>query len=225
MNSRRILVVTAHPDDEILGMGGTIAKHALREHSEVVVLCLTDGSSSQYPGDVDIMRLKQAEAVKASKVLGVSRYIQKDLPDMRLDTVPHVTINGIVEDAVADLEPDTVYVVHPDLNMDHCAVFRSVMVVTRPRAGSPVTRVLSYGPTSSVEWTAPFESSFHPNWFVDITETLELKIAAFECYTTETRPWPHPRSTQAIRAYAESYGASTGFGYAEPFVLVRNLYT
>ena len=225
MSRCRVLVVAAHPDDEILGMGGTIAKHALREHSEVVVLCLTDGSSSQYPGDVDMMRLKQTEAVRASSVLGVSTYIQNDLPDMKLDGVPHVIINGIVEDVVADIEPDTVYVVHPDLNLDHCAVFRSVMVVTRPRTGCSVKRVLSYGPTSSVEWTPPFESSFHPNWFSDITETLELKVAAFECYTTETRPWPHPRSTRAIRAYAESYGASAGFEYAEPFVLIRNLST
>ncbi len=223
MNGSRVLVVAAHPDDEILGMGGTIAKHALREHSEVVILCLTDGSSSQYPNDVDIMQLKQTEAVEASSLLGVSRYIQKNLPDMKLDGVPHVVINGIVGDVVADIAPDTVYVVHPDLNLDHRAVFRSVMVATRPRAGSSVKRVLSYGPTSSVEWTPPFESSFHPNWFSNITETFDLKIAAFECYTTETRPWPHPRSTRAIRAYAESYGASTGFDYAEPFVLIRNL--
>ena len=163
--------------------------------------------------------------MSASRVLGVSQYIQKDLPDMKLDGVPHVTINRIVEDAVANIEPDTVYVVHPDLNIDHCAVFRSVMVATRPRAGSPVKRVLSYGPISSVEWVPPFESSFHPNWFSNITETLELKVAAFECYTTETRPWPHPRSARAIRSYAEAYGASTGFEYAEPFVLIRNLST
>jgi LmbE family N-acetylglucosaminyl deacetylase len=206
-------------------MGGTIAKHARFGHSEVVVLCLTDGSSTQYPGDDDIRRLKQAEAVEAGSVLGVSRYIQKDLPDMKLDGIAHVTINQIVQDAVSDLTPDTVYVVHPDLNMDHCAVFRSVMVATRPRRGTSVKRVLSYGPISSVEWTAPFESSFRPNWFSDITATLELKLAAFECYTTETRPWPHPRSARAIRAYAEAYGASTGCEYAEPFVLIRNLCT
>ncbi|MFF5784661.1 PIG-L deacetylase family protein [Streptomyces sp. NPDC012693] len=222
--TERILVVAAHPDDEVLGMGGTIAKHALHEGAQVTVLCVTDGSSSQYPGDRTVLELKHEEARRAAKLLGVHEYLQRDLPDMRLDAVPHVEINAVVEQAVRDVEPHTVYTVHPDVNMDHRAVFRSVMVATRPRTDSPVRRVLSYAPISSVEWTPPFEATFTPTWFSDITDTLDAKVAAFECYETETRPWPHPRSSRAIRAHAAACGSGVGRDAAEPFVLVRMLH-
>jgi LmbE family N-acetylglucosaminyl deacetylase len=142
---------------------------------------------------------------------------------MRLDSVPHVEVNRQVENVVTELGPSTVYTVHPDVNMDHQAVFRSVMVATRPRTGSPVRRVLTYAPTSSVEWTPYFEASFKPTWFTDITQTLENKILAFDCFETETRPWPHPRSSRALRATAEVCGAGVGWPAAEPFALIRNL--
>ena len=223
MSSRRILVVAAHPDDEILGMGGTIAKHALHEGAEVAVLWVADAGSTQYPGDSEILERKAREADEAAKTLGVVHTIRPELPNMRLDSVAHVEVNRVVEDAVSDFEPDTVYTVHPDVNLDHRAVFQSVMVATRPRAGSPVRRVLSYATTSGIEWTPPIESSFSPNWFSNITNTVEDKVTAFACYTTETRPWPHPRSSRAIRANAESWGTWVGWECAEPFVLMRQL--
>ncbi|MFG1988069.1 PIG-L deacetylase family protein [Streptomyces albidoflavus] len=220
----RILVVAAHPDDDVLGMGGTVAKHALVEGAEVSVLCVTDGSSSQYPGDRKIMELKWQEAQRAAKLLGVRDYLQKELPDMRLDSVPHVEINRVVEEAVDAIGPDTVYTIHPDVNLDHQAVFRSVMVATRPRTGGPVRRVLSYAPMSSVEWTPPFEATFRPTWFSDVSETLDAKVAAFACFETETRAWPHPRSSGSIRAHAAACGSGIGREAAEPFVLVRNIH-
>lgn len=223
MTTTRILVVAAHPDDEILGMGGTIAKHTQYDQAEVRILCLTDGSSTQYPGDTDKLHQKKDEAIKAADMLGVSRYIHKDLPDMRLDQVPHVEINQVVETVIDELKPHTVYVVHPDLNLDHQAVFRSVVVATRPRPGSPVARVLTYGALSSVEWTPPFEASFRPNWYSDITETINYKLEAFACYSTEERDWPHPRSARAIRAHAQACGTTVGVEFAEPFMLVRNV--
>jgi LmbE family N-acetylglucosaminyl deacetylase len=222
--AEQILVITAHPDDEVLGMGGTIAKHALHEGATVTVLCVTDGSSSQYPGDRAVLEIKQAEAKRSAKLLGVHEYRQHNLPDMRLDTTPHVDINAVIEEAVTELAPETVYTVHPDVNMDHQAVFRSVMVATRPRTGGPVRRVLSYAPISSVEWTPPFEATFTPTWFSDITTTLQTKVAAFECYETETRPWPHPRSSKAIRAHAAACGSGIGRDAAEPFVLIRQIH-
>ncbi|GII92839.1 PIG-L deacetylase family protein [Sinosporangium siamense] len=222
MSSRRILVVAAHPDDEILGMGGTIAKHALHEGAEVTVLWVSEGSSAQYPGDHQIAERKFAEAEAAAKLLGVSRCIQSGLPDMRLDTLPHIEVNKPIESAVREIRPDTVYTVHPDVNVDHRTVFRSVMVATRPYSTS-VRRILTYATTSGVEWTPPFESSFAPTWFSNISSTIDAKVAAFDCYTTETRPWPHPRSARAIRATAESWGTWAGWECAEPFVLVREL--
>jgi len=220
--SDRILVFAAHPDDEVLGMGGTIAVHADRG-DRVRIVCVTDGSSTQYPGDAELRAQKEEEARAAAAELGVSDYVHLDLPDMRLDTVPHVEINRVVEEHVRDFAPTCVYTAQPDVNLDHRALFDSVVVATRPLPEQPVRRLLTYAPTSSTEWTPARLNWFVPNWFVDVTTTLERKLSAFARYETERRPYPHPRSERAIRAAAEFYGASCGCEYAEPFVLVRSL--
>ncbi|HWM14653.1 MAG TPA: PIG-L deacetylase family protein [Gaiellaceae bacterium] len=220
---RRVLVVAAHPDDEVLGMGGTIALHAAIRGDEVRILCVTDGSSTQYPGDEARRSQKNDEALRAATALGVTDYVHLDYPDMRLDTIAHADLNGVIEEQVAGFRPGLVYTVHPDVNRDHRAIFDSVSVATRPTPGQSVRRLLTYGPTSSVEWTPAGVSWFVPNWFVDIGETLERKLEAFACYETEQRPAPHPRNERGIRAHAEFYGASVGCLYAEPFVLIRSL--
>jgi len=218
----RVLIVAAHPDDEVLGMGGTIALHV--DRGDVVrIVCVTDGSSTQYPGDAATREQKEQEARSAAAELGVEDYVHLDLPDMRLDTVPHVEVNAGVEAQIRDFLPDTLYTVQPDVNRDHRALFDSVAVATRPTPGQPVRRLLTYAPTSSTEWTPAPVSWFLPNWFVDVSTTIERKLAAFEHYATERREYPHPRSARAIRATAEHYGASCGAEYAEPFVLVRGL--
>jgi N-acetylglucosamine malate deacetylase 1 len=218
----RVLVFAAHPDDEVLGMGGTLAVHSDRG-DEVRVVVVTDGSSTQYPGDTELRARKEAEAVRAAAELGVADYVHLDLPDMRLDTLPHVEVNGVVEQHVREVGPEVVYTVQPDVNRDHRVLFDSVAVATRPTPEQAVRRVLTYAPTSSTEWTPAAASWFLPNWFVDIGGALERKLAAFAHYETERRDYPHPRSERAIRAAAEFYGASCGCEYAEPFVLVRGL--
>ena len=218
----RVLVIAAHPDDEVLGMGGTIAVHT-RQGDDVRVLVVTDGSSTQYPGDVDIRARKEQEALRAAKELGVDDYVHLDLPDMRLDTLEHIEVNKVVEEHIRDFGPQVVYTVQPDVNQDHRVLFDSVAVATRPTPGHPVRRLLTYAPTSSTEWTPAAVNWFVPNWYVDVTETLERKVAAFAQYETERREYPHPRSERAIRATAEFHGTSCGFEYAEPFVLIRGL--
>jgi LmbE family N-acetylglucosaminyl deacetylase len=218
----RILVLAAHPDDEILGMGGTIARHT-DAGDEVRIVVVTDGSSTQYPGDTEIRERKEGEALRAAAELGVTDYVHLDLPDMRLDTLPHVDVNGVVEEQIGKLSPDAVYTPHPDVNRDHRVLFDSVAVATRPTPGQSVRRVLTYAPTSSTEWTPSALNWFVPNWFVDISGALERKLDAFAHYETETREYPHPRSARAVRAAAEFYGASCGCEHAEPFVLVRSL--
>jgi N-acetylglucosamine malate deacetylase 1 len=218
----RVIVFAAHPDDDVLGMGGTIALHADRG-DEVRIVCVTDGSSTQYPGDEARREQKNREAVAAAAALGVADYVHLDLPDMRLDTIPHVDLNRVVEDHVRDFAPEVVYTAHPDVNRDHRALFDSVAVATRPVPGQPVRRVLTYAPTSSTEWTPAATNWFVPNWFVDITATIGRKLEAFACFTTEQRPYPHPRSERAIGATASFFGATVGAEYAEPFVLVRGL--
>ncbi len=217
-----VLVFAAHPDDEVLGMGGTIALHADRGDA-VTVVCLTDGSSAQYAGDDATRAQSSDEAQAAAKVLGVAEYVHLDLPDMRLDTLPHVEVNRVVEEHVGDFAPQVVYTPHPDVNRDHRVLFDSVAVATRPTPGQHVRRVLTYAPTSSTEWTPAPLNWFVPNWFVDVSGTIERKVAAFAHYATERRDYPHPRSERAIRAAAEFYGSSCGCDAAEPFGLVRGL--
>jgi N-acetylglucosamine malate deacetylase 1 len=216
-----VLVFAAHPDDEVLGMGGTIAIHADRGDS-VTVVCLTDGSSTQYPDDEARRAQKNEEAQAAAKALG-AKYVHLDLPDMRLDTLAHVDINRVVEQHIREHAPEVVYTAQPDVNLDHRALFDSVSVAARPTPGHPVRRLLTYAPTSSTEWTPAATNWFVPNWFVDITTTMERKLEAFACFKTEERPYPHPRSARALEAHAQFYGATVGCEYAEPFVLVRSL--
>jgi LmbE family N-acetylglucosaminyl deacetylase len=218
----RVLVFAAHPDDEVLGMGGTIASHADRG-DEIRIVVVTDGSSTQYPDDAETRARKEQEALAAAAELGVTDYVHLDLPDMRLDTLAHVEVNEVVERHVGDFRPEVVYTPHPDVNRDHRVLFDSVAVATRPTPDQPVSRVLTYAPTSSTEWTPASLNWFVPNWFVGIAATLERKVAAFAHYETERRDYPHPRSERAIRATAAFYGASCGCEYAEPFVLVRGL--
>ena len=218
----RVLVVAAHPDDEVLGMGGTIAVHtsggdALR------VLVVTDGSSTQYPDDATTRAQKEEEARRAAAELGVDDYVHLDLPDMRLDTLAHVDVNRVIEEHVRDFTPEVVYTVQPDVNRDHRVLFDSVAVATRPTPSQPVRRLLTYAPTSSTEWTPAAVNWFVPNWYVDVSATLERKLAAFAHYETERREYPHPRSERAIRAAAEFHGTSAGLESAEPFVLIRSL--
>ena len=219
----KVLVFAAHPDDEVLGMGGTIAVHAGSGEDAVRIVCVTDGSSTQYPGDAEKRAQKQGEARRAAAELGVEDFVHLDLPDMRLDTVAHVELNAVVEEHVRQFSPEVVYTPQPDVNYDHRALFDSVAVATRPVPGQSVRRLLTYAPTSSTEWTPAPVSWFVPNWFVDVTETLDRKLAAFRHYETEQRAYPHPRSERAIRAAAELHGATCGCEYAEPFVLVRAL--
>jgi LmbE family N-acetylglucosaminyl deacetylase len=153
----------------------------------------------------------------------VTDYVHLDLPDMRLDTLAHVEVNGVVEEHVRDHRAEVVYCVQPDVNLDHRVLFDSVSVATRPAPGQSVRRVLTYAPTSSTEWTPAAANWFVPNWFVDVTTTLEQKLEAFAAYATERRDWPHPRSERALRAHAAYFGATVGCEAAEPFVLVRGL--
>lgn len=218
----RVLVLAAHPDDEVLGMGGTLAVHA--DRGDVVrVVVVTDGSSTQYPGDSETRLRKEEEALRAAAELGVMDYVHLDLPDMRLDTLPHVELNRVVEEHVADHSPEVVYTPHPDVNLDHRALFDSVAVAARPVPTQSVRRLLTYAPTSSTEWTPAPLNTFVPNWFVDITATIDRKVVAFAHYETERRDYPHPRSERAIRAAAEYYGSACGCEFAEPFVLVRGI--
>jgi LmbE family N-acetylglucosaminyl deacetylase len=218
----RVLVVSAHPDDETYGLGGTIQRH-VQLGAVVSVLFLTDGVGARHTG---VEQQKQA-ARRACATLGVEDVRFADKPDQRLDALPLLDLILPISEAVKELRPEVVYTHHRgDANQDHRAVFAATLVATRPFGDNPVNEVLSYEVASSTEWSAPVgDWAFLPNVFVDISETLDGKLAAVEAYrdtaAPEVRPFPHPRSCEAVRIYAQNRGVSVGMEAAEAFVLVR----
>lgn len=220
----KILVIGAHPDDETFSMGGTIAKFS-SNGDEINVLILTDGSSAQYKEYQKMIEKKKKEAQKAMDILGVSNVQFGTLPDMKLDTIPHVQINKVIEEKIHDLQPDYVFSHHwGDLNKDHRRVFESTMVATRPVSSSSVKRIYCYEIPSSTEWQSTNSSNrFNPTSYTDISDYLEIKIRAVRCYESEIRQYPHPRSPEAIKIYAQRNGIIIGKEAAERFVLIKGI--
>ena len=204
---KSILVVAAHPDDEVLGCGGYIANQ-VRSGGEVFVTFLSDGVTSRQ-GNLGLQEIESRRnaARLASKVLGVSEVSFGDYPDNKIDTVPLLEI-----------------LTHfgGDLNIDHRIVNQAVLTACRPAPKQGVKKVLFFEVPSSTEWQVPIEGeAFTPTWFEDISETLEIKIKALTVYEHELREWPHPRSVKAVEHLAHWRGASCGVDAAEAFVLGR----
>ena len=214
----RVLAIGAHPDDEVLGAGGTLAKHAAAGH-EVHVLIVTEGTTAQYE-DERIIERKEADAWRCAKRLGVSEVHFGRLPDMKLDRIAHVELNAVIEDVIRQVRPHVVYThSRQEVNRDHVAVYDSTMVATRPQWG--VERVLAYETPSSTDWVGGDGQQFTPNVYVDVTEFLDAKVEAFAEYETEGRDYPHPRSERSLRARAATRGVAAGFEAAEAFSLVK----
>jgi len=221
--NNKILVLGAHPDDETLGVGGTILK-AHSNNSIVDVLIATDGASSQYAGDSTKQSLRSNYFSSACEILKINNIFQLDFPDMKLDTIPHIDLNMQISDVIQKGNYDTIFIHHPhDINKDHQILFHSVMVACRPIL-SKTPSIYTYYTVSSSEWGI-YESNtiFCPNVFVDISEFIDQKIAAFECYKDEIRDYPHPRSIENIINTAKFFGSQIGVHFAEPFRLVRLL--
>lgn len=223
----RILVIAAHPDDEVLGMGGTIAKLA-SQNKEVHLLIVTDGSTSQYKGSENIDKIldsKKQETKKSSDILGIKSIMYGMLPDMKLDATPHIDVNQVIEKAIDAIQPDTVFThFWGDVNMDHRCVYHSTMVAVRPVVSQCVKEVYCYSVPSSTEWSPAIpQTTFMPNLFVDISKEAPLKYKAMEAYETELRDYPHPRSVAYLKKDDEATGLRVGIKAAESFVMLRKL--
>lgn len=220
----KILVIAAHPDDEVYGMGGTIAKLSSRGN-EVYTLIVTEGCSAQYKGNKKIIEEKKNEAKKANKILGVKEVLFGNLPDMQLDTLPHLEINRIIEGAIDKIKPDVVYTHHRgDVNKDHRMVYESTLVATRPTHFQCVKKLLSYQVPSSTEWGAPVVGEiFIPNIFEVIDKYFNFKRQAIEAYQTEIREYPHPRSLKYVGVLDEMTGLKIGTGKTEAFQVIRKI--
>jgi len=224
-----ILVIAAHPDDEVLGCGGSIAKWS-RAGYKVYVLIMAEGVTSRDKTRIrDIRKNKlfqlKESAQKAGNILGVKSVTFLDFPDNRMDSSDLLDVIKEIESAVYKLKPEIVVSHHSgDLNIDHRIVHESVMTACRPQPGHPVKRILSFEVASATEWQSPVHSTpFLPNWFEDISGTLDVKIKALKAYHSEMRKWPHARSVKAVEYLAKWRGASVGSSAAEAFVLLREL--
>ena len=223
-----VLVIAAHPDDEVLGCGGTIARLAQEGH-EVYIAILGEGITSRYQqrerADQALVEGLHARSRQVAELLGARDLFLYSLPDNRFDTVPLLDVIKIIEELVERLQPQVIYTHHGgDLNIDHVVVHRAVLTATRPVAGCPVKEIYAYEVSSSTEWAfGQFQTGFQPNVFVDISATLETKVQAMALYESEARPFPHPRSPEALQAIARRWGSAVGVEAAEAFELVRSV--
>lgn len=225
---KNVLVIAAHPDDEVLGCGGTMARLS-EEGAGVHIIILANGLTSRPDFDSSqaaaALGVHHERAERAGKLVGAASVKVLGFPDQKMDTVPLLDITQAIEREIERVRPDTVFTQHGgDLNMDHVITYRATLTATRPMAGRCVRRLYAYEVASSTEWSFQrFEPRFHPSVFFDIAGTLETKIAAMQVYESETRAFPHPRSPEALRAIAHRWGSVVGVGAAEAFELVREI--
>jgi LmbE family N-acetylglucosaminyl deacetylase len=212
---RRVLVIAAHPDDEVLGCGGTVALHT-KAGDDVTSVIMCEGESLRYGqngvGQTEHIRL-------AAEALGVRDVRALGFADQRLDTLPLTELICPLDRIVKEVQPQVVYCQWGgDINRDHHLLFQAALVATRPTA-CWVQAVYAFDTASSTEWAYP--RTFTADTWVDISATLELKLAAMACYTSEVRPYPHPRSIEALRHRAHAWGNQQCLEAAEAFMTVR----
>jgi LmbE family N-acetylglucosaminyl deacetylase len=224
--SNRVLVVAAHPDDEVLGCGGSIVRHVSNK-DEVWVAFLSEGVTSRSKGvgknnriEEELASLKE-NARKSNELLGVTQLLSFNYPDNQLDTVALLDIVKTIEQVKEKFKPEIVYTHHGgDLNVDHQLVHRAVITAFRPLPGERVKELLFFEVPSSTDWQIPSPSNyFIPNYFVDIKNTLSKKLEALKIYSQEIRSFPHPRSLEQVENLAHFRGAYAGMEAAEAFMV------
>jgi LmbE family N-acetylglucosaminyl deacetylase len=227
--SSSILILAAHPDDEVLGCGGTIAKLA-DEGAIIHVAFLADGVYSRTGESVvqqgqGELQVRRVAAQNACDILGVKSVSFGEFPDNRMDTIALLDITKVLEKLIVEYKPEVVFTHHAgDVNIDHRRMHEAAVTACRPQRGHPVKSLLCFEVPSSTEWQLPGSAPvFSPNWFVDISDTLDRKFAALDAYAAELRDWPHPRSRQGVEHLARWRGATVGVDAAEAFMLGRQL--
>lgn len=224
---KNVLIVAAHPDDEVLGCGGAIAKHALHG-DETYVFIMAEGLTSRDAArdaaarENELARLRVSSRLAADR-LGVKDVLFAGFPDNRMDRLELLDVVKCVERAVENYRPEIVYTHHVgDVNIDHVITHRAVVTACRPLPEQSVKRLLFFETPSSTEWQTPGSSlHFVPDWFVDVSDTLSAKLEALRCYESEMRRWPYARSFEAVEYLAKYRGASVGLYAAEAFMLGR----
>jgi LmbE family N-acetylglucosaminyl deacetylase len=214
--SERVMVIAAHPDDEILGCGGTMARH-WADGDEVTCVFVADGETARI---MAAQPNRNIAAFKVSQLLHIHPPVFFDLKDQRLGTVPLLDITQMIESQVEQYRPTIVYTHHHgDLNEDHRMVHKATMTALRPLPGASVRAIYGFEVLSSTEWGI----TFNPTHFVDIADFIHDKIAALKLYDDEMRPFPHPRSYSVVRTLARYRGSCVGVSAAEAFVTYRSI--
>jgi LmbE family N-acetylglucosaminyl deacetylase len=222
--TKSVLVIAAHPDDEVLGCGGTIAKLS-EEGAKIHVAFMSDGVYSRTNSQNIELDKRRTAAQNACNILGVNTISFDDFPDNRMDTVALLDITKRIELLITQYEPELIFTHHAgDVNVDHRKLNEAVATACRPQAGETVKTILCFEVASSTEWQLPGTTSpFSPNWFIDISKTFERKLKALEEYKEELRLWPHPRSLKGVSHLNQWRGATVGVNAAEAFMLGRHI--
>ena len=222
----KVLVFAPHPDDEILGCGGTITKY-IAEGAEVTVCVVTSGQPPVYDNSVAVENgwphNLYPEIKKSHEILGIKETVFLQLPCVLLEREPRNIVNGKIFDVVQKVKPDVIFIPHfGDMQKDHTIVSEAVMVAVRPKYEHRVQYVYAYECLSETEWNIPHASNcFIPNVFVDISEFMGKKLSAMECYQSQLGDFPDPRSLEAVEALAKLRGSTMNAKAAEAFMLIR----
>lgn len=215
----RVLVIAPHPDDEVLGCGGTIAKHSMKG-DEVHLCIITEGYTPDW--SEEYLKNRPLEIEKSSKILGIKKVHFLKYPTAKLDTIPQKELNDSLSEIINKIKPAIMYIPHyTDIHQDHPIIFRSALIAARPKKDCHVRKILSYETLSETEWGYP--RHFRPNLYVDISDTIELKIKAMRAYGSELKEFPHPRSLEGIKTLAKKRGSEVGLKYAEAFEVIREI--
>jgi N-acetylglucosamine malate deacetylase 1 len=220
---RNVLVIAPHPDDEVLGVGGTMARLG-RLGATVRVAIMTRGHAPLF--DPEISVVGRREAREAHALLGVAETQFLDFPAAELDGVPHHALNREIGKLVMECRPDAIFVPFVgDIHQDHKEIFDSTLVAVRPNHAGCPAMVLAYETLSETNWNAPYLTpAFAPNVFVDVAETLDVKLEAMRAFASQSKAFPHERSEETIRALATLRGSTVFRRAAEAFVLVRGVF-
>lgn len=218
----KILVIAPHPDDEVLGCGGTIAKH--KRLKDKIFLCIV---TRAYKPDwsESFLRNRPKEIEKSNKILGIEKTYFLNFPTAKLDTISQKELNDSISNIVKKVKPEMVYAPYEgDLSKDHRLIFEATLVATRPKINSSVKKVLIYEILSETEWGKDLtKKTFTPNIYIDISETLKQKLEAMNAYKSELKKYPHPRSLKIVKVLAEKRGSEAGLKFAEAFILIREI--
>ena len=222
---KKVLVFAAHPDDELLGLGGTVRRLS-DEGVEVRAIIMAEGLTSRANkrSEADLTELEelQADARKAAEIVGYQSIEFCGLPDNRMDGMELLDVVKIVSGYVEKYKPDTIFTHHHgDLNIDHRITCEAVLTACRPVGEYPVKRIYAFETPSSTEWNYNYAEPFTPNVYFDVSETLEAKVQGMACYRSESTIYPHPRSAEALRGLGKLRGSNVGFDMAEGFMLLR----